>query len=253
MHDHQKILASQIKELCEWLNENGFDILTDANLKIETSLDPSEGRCLISTKEIAPNSPLIKIPAKFLVNYRCALANPKLSAFFKWYSDNKAKAIELSRVKLTRLDAILLLLVCSKLDASSFFHKFVNTMPTSYDTPEYFHPELIQLLPFHLKVTVEERLREFNAKFEAISTILRMYAHETKESLLLETEFTRDNYKWAFCSINSRCFHMKEEELCTREEIELGNRYFGSLERTEDMKKFIFESIQGLKEFSLMN
>lgn len=237
-------LGSKVSNLSNWMRQNGLEENHISSIDVQVSNVSSEGRCLMANRRFSVGSPLIQIPNKFLINYRFALADSKLNSFFQWYSSTQ---IDKPR-RLTRYDALLLLLINSRLNphSSEFMGKFAATLPSDFDTPEYFDPELVELLPKHVKFEVKSRLSELRDKYESLLKQFERYA-----DLFEMGKFTWDLFKWAFCSMNSRVFYMDEKEVCKSDEIELGREYFGDLaEMSLEQTKFLL-SITSFKGFIL--
>ena len=214
------------------------------NLSIELSQNACEGRCLISGHDFEPGSILIEIPKQFLINYRFVLSDPKMQPFFNWYSNLSASSKSYS---LSRWDALLLLLIHSKHNnESSFLHKFTMTLPKQFDTPEYFDPRLVDLMPNHVKRDVKSRLVDLNDKYERIKSLLDSYSESNGIRFMIDY-FTKEEFRWAFCSMNSRVFYMEEVDICTKEEIQLGKVYFGDLDQMSlEIEKMPIDNIKSL-------
>lgn len=238
-------LDKVISNLCNWFKDNDYDIEFNSPLKLIVSENPNEGRCVIASRNIKSNQNLLEFKLKFLINYRFALKEPELLNFFKWSNENYKKSIkknaETTIYRLSRLDALYIYLISQKLNQESSLHKFINSIPVSYDTPEYFDTEIIECLPQHLKIDVVKRLDKLKSKFKFISDSLNEYSNgldlnENKTIDLLAKNFNFELFKWIFCSVNSRCFHSKEKELLDQEEIELANKIFGKLHNKSELK-----------------
>ena len=196
---------------------------------------------------------LVEVPLKLLINYRYALKDQNLRDFFDFYHIKyQENAISNSTSKLTRLDALYFLLIISKFDPDGFLHKFVNSMPTTYDTPEYFSQDLIETLPSCFKSEISDRLLKFKSKFNFIHEILGEYlktVDNAKSAQLLFEKLSYEHFKWAFCSVNSRCFHVEENDVCSEKEIDLGKKYFGPLV-TEHEDHSFFLNCESLSDFN---
>jgi hypothetical protein len=230
MEKFSENLDQDTLNLFEWMKTKDFDISINTHLKMVVSDNILEGRCCISTEKFNPNSTLAEIPSCFLINYRTALNNKDLLKFFEWSSN------QTSVYNLTRLDALYLLLILEKSTPSSDLFVFIKTMPLSYDTPEYFCSELIDIYPDYIKEDMITRVKNLESKFQNIKNLLNKFLSEnnSNESIkILIDNFSKDIFKWAFCSVNSRCFHIKEEELCDENEIEQINKLFGHLISTD--------------------
>lgn len=227
-----------INNLTEWMIQNNFDFESYPYLKLKKSDNLYEGRCIISLKDVQPGTNLVEFGENFLINYRHALKKKDLVDFFEWYSGQN------SHLKLNRLDSLYLFLIFSKFDKFSWANMFTESMPVDYDTPEYFQLELIESLPNCFKIEINKRLEKFNSRFNFIKSLLESYPnHDNSVIQKLRENFNYNSYRWAFCSVNSRCFHINEDELSTKEEIELANRLFGDLQTD-------FNNIDTLEEYT---
>jgi hypothetical protein len=212
-----------------WMKTNDFKIENEASLMLIQSTNDCEGRCVIATKDFEPGELIAQIQFKHLVNYRFFLKHSDLVEFVEWTIENK-KAFRFSR-----LDALYLYLIIQKYNSNSELNGFVKSMPNSYDTPEYFDSKLIEILPDHLKLDIVNRLNKFQKKFNTIFDLLKEFesfkgAQQLSEQLkILIKEFTYENFKWAFDSVNTRCFHLAESELANEQELTLANKLFGQL------------------------
>ena len=216
------------KIFIEWMHKNGFNIESESGLKILNSQNETEGRCVISTKDFEPGRVIAKIPHKFMINYRLCLGNKALVAFLEWSKEENSAGYQL-----TRMDALYLFLIIQKYNIDSDWHGFVNSMPVDYDTPEYMQNELIQAMPDHLRLEVTHRLNAFESKYLSISNLINKF--ENSDLDILKENLDYSTFKWAFNSVNSRCFHLDEKCLCNEEELNMGNRLFGEL---KTIKKF---------------
>jgi hypothetical protein len=252
-----------VRELCDWLKENDFDIESNKNLKLINSENKCEGRCVLAERNTEFNTRLVEIPFKFMINYRYSFKDQNLLNFFEWYYDKLISNQENDvKVKLTRLDALYFILIISKYDTSSFLNKFVKSMPILYNTPEYFSEDLVDQLPDYLKSDILARLNRLKAKFSAIKNLLDDYHStfyiDTKRKclnyttiIILIDNFTYENFKWAFCATNSRCFHVEEADLCDVNELKVANKYFEHLATNYEDEDCYFDNCSNLKDFNL--
>ena len=215
-----------VKNLCEWMKSNGFDIESSTQLKLLKSAKEEEGRCVISKETIEKNTTLISIPDKIVINYRYAMKDSFLFEFFEWTLKKYKTPI------LKRLDAMYLYLLVQLYDNDSFLHYFVKSMPELYDTPEFFDERIINSAPDYLKKEISHRLYNFKEKFKFISNLLNefnMESSDNKSIQILIKKFTFESFRWVFCAINSRCFHIDQINVCDENEINLADRFFGKL------------------------
>ena len=188
-------LDKAINDLYEWLKQQDFASLETSPLKLILSENKSEGRCVIATKNVKANTDLIEVPARLLINHRLAFANEHLLHFFA----HQASQTHSNEYKLSRLDALYLFLVAEKLDEQSRTHKFINTMPVTYDTPEYFDAELITCLPRCLREDINARLHKLNHKYECIRGLLDAYEKEAKTIDSLKQRMNFEAFRLIFC------------------------------------------------------
>ncbi|RNA19027.1 SET domain-containing 4 isoform X1 [Brachionus plicatilis] len=222
-----------VRDLCAWLEENNVDLGAEKNLFLVQSENNCEGRCVISQKDYEPNSTILEFPLKFQINYRNAFKSDSLVKFLDWYAKKHPPIGQ--NLKLNRLDALYLFMIEQKFAKNSFLSKFINSLPHTYDTPEYFDKSLIDSLPDCFKRIILKRSQKLDLKFNFISNLLHECKKESqcKDIEDLCTNFTRDNFRWIFCSVNSRCFHAKESEICDKNEICQANKYFGKIKESD--------------------
>lgn len=239
--DNHNDLEARVNELSKWMLENGLEAEQISCVEVKTSSDASEGRCLVSTRfSSVQGTSLVRIPAKFLINYRFALAQPKINSFLRFWRNNSN-----ATRRPTRYDALMLLLINARLNPGTceFIEKFAATLPSDFDTPEYFDTTLVGLLPAHVKSEVESRLSDLRKKFANLSCQLADFESFTGERLFSIDTLTWEVFKWAFCSMNSRVFYAKEAELCGSDEIELAKEYFGDLAELNSQQDDSLENI----------
>jgi hypothetical protein len=231
---------SLVDELCEWMREKGLDVKSNEYLKLIVSKNKWEGRCVLAKCDIQFDQTIIDIPNQLLINYRFALENSELVELFEWSFTKYGR-------KLTRLEALYLYLIVQRYDDRSPLNKFVNSMPLSYDTPEYFNLNVVNCLPFYLKHDILARLENLKSNYEFLKNLITSF-YESKEKkqnsyatikILLEN-FNYDTFIWIFCSVNSRCFHVEEVEICKSDEIKQAQKLFKEFTVDSQLK---FESL----------
>jgi hypothetical protein len=216
---------SLVDNLCDWMNEKGLDVKSNEYLKLIVSKNKSEGRCVLAKRDIQADQTIIDIPNQLLINYRFAFENAELLELFEWSYSNYER-------KLTRLEAMYLYLIVQRFDEQSPLNKFVNSMPQSYDTPEYFNLDIVNCLPFYLKHDILARLANLKSNYEFLENLIKTFyeSKENKESYtaikVLVENFNYDSFIWIFCSVNSRCFHIEESEICNENEIKQAQKLF---------------------------
>jgi len=230
-------MDAQISSLVNWMNSKINFNNNNNILKLIQSENECEGRCVLAIEDVEPNKCLMQIPAELMLNYRFCLTNRDLVDFFAWCKKKD------EQLQITRLDAIHFYLLIQHLDKNnSQFYEFTQSMPTQYDTPEYYSDELIEnYLPFDIQPQISKRLSNFKTKFNQYSTLLNEYSSifNNETIKLLKDNFNYNIYKWIFCSVNSRCFHLDELNICTKQEIESGSDLFGCLNKLQDKQNKI--------------
>ena len=236
MNNNENNTDQIINDLCDWIEANGLNIKSNSKLKLIKSTKEEEGRCVKAVEDLGYDQVLVEMPNNFVVNYRFAFNVADIVHFFKWHSTQTQ-----SHHRFNRLDAIYFFLMIQRLDKQANMNKFAESMPTSYDTPEYFDQCVLDSMPhISLRTTVTKRLDRFKRKYELIVNLLDQFCFSTHDDSmpmlmmrLLRDHISYDLYKWAFCSVNSRCFHLEESDVCSREEIELAESLFGKLASDE--------------------
>ena len=88
-----------------WLYKNELKIEDVTALKLISSKNKDEGRCIISTRNYESDELIYKFPFKFLINYRHSLKHPVFIEFYEWALINSKD------YRLTRMDALYLYLI----------------------------------------------------------------------------------------------------------------------------------------------
>ena len=233
MENDQKDLEF-IPNLRAWMAKENFRIENDSSLRLISSKNKNEGRCIVSTRDYEPNEHIFSIPFKFLINYRASFKNQDLVSFFEWSLVNS------TGYKLTRMDALYLCLLLQRSNSESELYGFIHSMPLGYDTPEYFEDSLLKLIPQNLNSSVNHRITSLENKFKTLKTLLTNYIQtkEAPESIkILADEFTKESFRWVFNSVNSRCFHLNDTKICNKKDLELSVKLFGSLTKPKSSVK----------------
>lgn len=102
-----------------WMNKNELKIETETALKLISSRNKYEGRCIISTRDYAADEPIYKIPFKFLINYRQSLRHSEFVEFYEW------TAINSKDYRLTRMDALYLYLISQYYSSESELNGYI--------------------------------------------------------------------------------------------------------------------------------
>lgn len=214
-----------ISNLYLWMNDKNFNIETNSFFELINSPNPFEGRCVVASDNIKHDQIIAEIPIDFLINYRFALKKIELKKFFEWCCEKKQQ--------LSRLDALYLFLIDEIINSNSEYHSFVISMPNSYDSPEYFDDNVVECLPFYLKEIVTSRRETLRRKFQRLKEFLGDFCNETNTLIYLNEKLSFELFRWAFCSVNTRCFHFDEENI---DDLDLNyvNKLFGSLNRNLD-------------------
>jgi hypothetical protein len=222
---------SIVNELLVWLKDNKLDLNSLEYLKLVDSSNDNEGRCVIASNDIPPQTVLVKIPNNLLINYQCGLSLDFILNFFEWIA-TLAQNVD-SQIKKCyspeRLDALYLFILFERFNKTGQFYSFIASMPDYYDSPEYFCEESLSILPDLIKFSILKRIEKLKNKFNCLFSLLKEYikVNSSQSLLLLFNNMNYDNFKWAFCSVNSRCFHVDEKDLSTKSQLKLAEKLFG--------------------------
>ena len=211
-----------------WLTKNEFTIESESSLKLINSKNKGEGRCIISTQSYEPDKLIYKIPYRHLINYRQSLKHPDLVELFEWCGANT------DGYKLTRMDALYIYLISQRFNVDSELYGFIHSMPLIYDTPEYFDQSLIDSLPAYFQEDCLKRIEKLKFKYNDIRKLLSDFiatrSNEISDGIInLDKNLDYENFRWVFNSVNSRCFHLDDRDLCDLDEMVLSNKLFGAL------------------------
>jgi len=103
--------------------------------------------------------------------------------------------------------------------------------------------DIVNCLPFYLKHDILARLANLKSNFEFLGNLIKSF-YESKENKkdyatvkVLAQNFNYDSFIWIFCSVNSRCFHIEEAEICNENEIKQAQKLFKEF-NVENQLKF---------------
>jgi hypothetical protein len=214
-----------ITNLYKWMREKNYDIKTNSLLELINSPNPFEGRCVIASENIKHDQIIAEMPISLLINYRFVFEKFELKSFCEWSCEQKQP--------INRLDALYLFLIDELIDSNSNYHSFVVSMPQTYDSPEYFEDSVVDCLPNYLRTIVSKRRDLLSKKFQHLKELLIQFNTHTKTLKSLSENFSFELFRWAFCSVNTRCFHFDEENVDDLD-LQYVNKLFGSLNRNLD-------------------
>ncbi|XP_013400368.1 SET domain-containing protein 4 isoform X2 [Lingula anatina] len=175
--------------LFKWLKSNGFRCR-----KLQPAEFHDTGRGLLTLNSIPSGKCIISLPGRLLITSQTVMASD-LGADIQRYIP-----------RLSPLLALCIYLINEQLKGvDSFWHPYIQVLPTDFTTPVYYSQEELQWLP----------TRARQAAMEQIQTVTRQYL-ELKEFMsniikshqkLAET-FSYEHFRWAWCVVNTRSVYM---------------------------------------------
>ncbi|TRY68090.1 hypothetical protein DNTS_034806 [Danionella cerebrum] len=157
------------------------------------------GRGLMATQTFMAKSSLISLPEKCLLTSSTVLKS-YLGHFIKrWHPP------------ISPLLALCCFLICERYrGAASEWSPYINILPKTYTCPVYFSDDIIDLLPLSLQKKAKEQKEGFQELFYSFFT----FFHSLQPLFSQPTEelFTKDAFRWAWCSVNTRTVYMEHEQ-----------------------------------------
>ncbi|XP_041067747.1 SET domain-containing protein 4 isoform X1 [Carcharodon carcharias] len=182
---------SDYVQLRKWLKKKGFNdfYLVPANF-------PDIGRGLMTIKALQPGDLVIRLPEKCLLT-----ANTALKSYLGEY-------IERWKPCLSALQALCTFLISERhFGNQSAWKPYIDVLPKTYSCPVYLAEEVIDLFPGPLVKKIQEQksaVRELYLTSQCFFSSLQPLFSQHVESI-----FTYDAFRWAWCSVNTRTVYME--------------------------------------------
>nr|XP_033805022.1 SET domain-containing protein 4 isoform X2 [Geotrypetes seraphini] len=181
-------------QLKKWLKERGFE---DSNLRIARFADT--GRGLMTTKSIQAGDVIISLPEKCLLTTRTVLGSYLGKYITEW------------KPPVSPLLALCTFLIVEKYVGDlSVWKPYLDVLPQSYTCPVYWEPEVETLLPEPLRrkaqeqrTAVQELYRSSKHFFSSLQSLFSQH---------VDSVFTYEVLRWAWCTVNTRTVYMKNTQ-----------------------------------------
>lgn len=215
---------TRLSELSKWINSTSYGGKLSRETYISSDLVVKDvkgsGRGVYASENVNPNSLIINIPHRFLLNFVTVLnhiakyngmilANHAIvpldmnhDAYTKVYQ-------RLSKDELIKLSSFQLLSMYISIERKrnhSYWRPFINMLPSIDDfslMPINFDEDTLSLLPESTKAMHHKVLQRFDHDYQVIVDLLR------RKSVDVSSVVTRDEFLLSWLSINSRCLFMK--------------------------------------------
>ncbi|XP_030058057.1 SET domain-containing protein 4 isoform X2 [Microcaecilia unicolor] len=181
-------------QIKKWLKERGFD---DSNLKITHFTDT--GRGLVTTKSIQAGDIIISLPEKCLLTTSTVLGSYLGKYITEW------------KPPVSPLLAICTFLIVEKYAGDlSIWKPYLDVLPQSYTCPVYWEPEVETLLPEPLRRKAQEQRTVAQELYQ--SSKLFFTSLQSLFSQSVDSVFTFEALRWAWCTVNTRTVYMKNSQ-----------------------------------------
>nr|DBA34504.1 TPA: hypothetical protein GDO54_002055 [Pyxicephalus adspersus] len=178
-------------QLRKWLKNRGF---LDSQLRMAHF--PDTGRGLMTTRLLQPEDLIISLPESCLLTTETVLKSYLGDFIRKWCPP------------ISPLLALCTFLITERYAGDqSPWKPYIDVLPSSYDCPVYWEPEIVTLLPEPIRQrAVQQRtiLQEFYSSHLSFVRSLQPLYQENMENIL-----SYDAVRWAWCTVNTRTVYMK--------------------------------------------
>ena len=182
--------------LLKWAKRNGITFG-----KLRPARFPLTGRGLMTCKKLKMGDILISVPETMLITTKKA-------------QESEIGELLIKRQAKSRLSAVHIL--CAFLlnekyrGERSFWHPYITTLPRSFNTPAYFSPAELRVLPpsFHQQCVLQART--VYESYKELKKCLKSCVSELDKGFL---EFcSYDEFKWAWFVVNTRSVYKPNDE-----------------------------------------
>lgn len=184
----------QYVQLRKWLKNRGF-----CDSQLRTAHFPDTGRGLMTTHLLQPGDLIISLPESCLLTTDTVLESYLGDYIRRW------------RPLVSPLLALCTFLVTERYAGDrSLWKPYLDVLPSSYDCPVYWDPEIVMLLPEPVRQKAEQQrsvVQEFHSSHVSFFRSLQSLFQENAESIL-----TYDAMRWAWCTVNTRTVYMKHAQ-----------------------------------------
>ncbi|XP_075054330.1 SET domain-containing protein 4 [Mixophyes fleayi] len=189
-----KSLEGQYIQLRKWLKERGFQ---DNQLRPAHFSDT--GRGLMTTRLLQPGELIISLPESCLLTTGIVLLS-YLGKYIKGW-----------RPPISPLLALCTFLITERYAGDqSPWKPYLDVLPTAYDCPVYWEPELVNYLPEPIKERAKEQQRAvrelYSSALPFFSSLQSLFSESTENVLHY------DAVRWAWCTVNTRTVYMKHAQ-----------------------------------------
>ncbi|XP_054718519.1 SET domain-containing protein 4-like [Uloborus diversus] len=153
------------------------------------------GRGLMTEEPIQSGDVILSIPENLLISPHLVLKS-YLGTFFERHCPNASGQEILSTF-----------LMCEKIKAeTSEWYPYIKSLPKSYSLPSYFCDHAWSLLPESIFVEAQKHSETLKRSFETLTDLFR---HLEIAHPIFRSGLDFELYKWAYCSVNTRCVYLK--------------------------------------------
>ncbi|XP_036401715.1 SET domain-containing protein 4 [Megalops cyprinoides] len=185
---------SQYVELRKWLKEGGFN-----SKSLIPALFSDTGRGLMTTKSIQAGDLLISLPENCLLTTASVLSSYMGEYVKRW------------KPSVSPLLALCAFLISERhLAMGSQWKPYVDVLPKTYTCPVYFPDDVISLLPRGLRRKALDQRDEVAKLHSSSLGFFRSLQPLFRQPV--ESIFTHDALRWAWCSVNTRTVYMEHPQ-----------------------------------------
>ncbi|KAI5956333.1 hypothetical protein KGF54_000808 [Candida jiufengensis] len=219
----------KLQNLLKWINdddaENGQKTSTISTSSLNQSyVSPAlkvkdvsgSGRGIYTTTSLNSNFKIIKVPHKYLLNFKTVLTH--LSKYMNQQNssidDDEITKIykAFTRDEILKLTSFQLLSLYITLEkqrgTNSFWKPFLDSLPSEEDflyLPIYYPDDILKLLPYTTKQHASKVKSRFEKDYETVISLLRS---KNVDNQVITKLIPKSKFLLSWLSINSRCLYM---------------------------------------------
>ncbi|CAL1273957.1 unnamed protein product [Larinioides sclopetarius] len=149
------------------------------------------GRGLMAGEKILSGDVIISIPQNMLITSESVL-NSELGVIFKKYCPSASGHQILS---------VFLMFEKVKGKASDWYH-YIESVPVSYNIPAFYGAGCLSVIPPLIYEQTLQQIETLKDSYDQLNAILNHLEHSFP---FMHGHATFDLYKWAWCTVNTRC------------------------------------------------
>ena len=192
----QSALDDKHIALMKWAKINGVQFG-----KLKPAVFADTGRGLMACKKLKKGDCIVSVPEKLLITTK-TVEQSQVARFFARFTSNSKLS--------TRQKLCIFLLHERFCGQDSFWFPYISTLPETFSTACYFDTCEMEVLPEAYYQLYNEQKRAVTREYQEVLQLLGDNLHNMDP--LTGKLFTLENYRWAWCVVNTRSVYMPRND-----------------------------------------